>query len=757
MAAEAVLLSRQAEDARAIAKAIDAAGACQPTLQQLSTLPAAGDAAALTNAAVETIFPSLHPPRVGFNLIPSSHPPSFHFLPRTDFETRTHAWLNGASPLEREQFCWGTIGSGKSYILARMATSLLRTFRVNNAQQYMIYIANCWDMKDDAVGYMKSALMVAYGLDANRLAEIDALPDTWDDMMAWIRRRMRAGDRMYLIIDQFHSLSRSTQCMQYDVDRSAQVDLKIQLRLLCSAIAISHGFVIKASSANNEEWYEIDKEGDRITKLLGGLSEVSAIIPSESPSPHRCHRAMQCIAVPASRVVPFCSQSSLCLFFLFCRSVQSEWTIFVEYFRCKNALPAMTPVEERIVSENTGRLPLYLYALCRAHMAAVTARGSAAAAAAQPAAAGAPTFSEVWPFIHQQHEVQTIYADIKKRMDEQLKTVNINELFEFNAAAVAQTPQATFITPCSCDHRYIYRDIAIGVYRCSSGFAEDAFLSYMIKHEFGGKTLRKWIGLQARLYFGDPNPNASEKGWIVEQLVIISMIQSYRLSQRARGLFLSGITNQQRVDEVHLKPNQYRTLWNQITLGQPAAPGDYHAEQFFITLYHPRRNHFPGIDAVMRVLPHHAEEVASDESHPPLANIRDTLAPFLKTPIPIGSHAILNSLQRWGRAASVGGISTLAEEARPAVIGIQISNAINAVAAHPHAMVEFMSAASRATWSGDMPVDVIDTVQWHIHWILPLSQVPATRMIAHVAVGDTPPFNESYSAIEEYGIVLDTK
>lgn len=263
--------------------------AVHPTLRELSTLQ---DARHADSAAVQTIFPSINRPPAGFEIVRQSNLPMFYFLPRSQFEVRTNAWLNGS---QRDQMWWGPIGSGKSYMLARMSTSLLHMFfRQNEAPQYLIYIPSCWHMMNAPALYLQRTLMVAYGLNEDRLRQIAELPDSWDATAAWIKKRVDSGDRLYIIADQFSAL-READTLANTADRERCIDLNMRLDALCDLIESSNGFVIKASSSNNNELDHIDPRNVNGVTLFDRLSQVPTIfvaIPHTSSS-----------AVPVTHVV----------------------------------------------------------------------------------------------------------------------------------------------------------------------------------------------------------------------------------------------------------------------------------------------------------------------------------------------------------------------------------------------------------------------------------------------------------------------
>jgi len=227
-----------------------------------------------------------------------------------------------------------------------------------------------------------------------------------------------------------------------------------------------------------------------------------------------------------------------------------EWNVFVRYYTHRRELPVMTSSEARLVAESTGRLPLYLSVICRTY-AKVIAGGEES-----------PCFADVWRLVHYQPEVQRIYADIKQRMREDIRHLkssdDIAEYFDFLACVIGrETPQ---YRADKFDHRYIYSDPSVdgAVCQCSSGFAEDAFRSCMIEAQLHETAeLSGWGGLLYRAVRGDPND--APKEWLVEQLVITSLLHPNY------GLCLKGLTNQSRMTEARLRPSQHRFFWDHIS------------------------------------------------------------------------------------------------------------------------------------------------------------------------------------------------
>ncbi|RGB24114.1 hypothetical protein C1646_633179 [Rhizophagus diaphanus] len=168
--------------------------------------------------------------------------------------------LNTINELKRGRsymdcFIYGTIGYGKSYILATIACFLLRTGK------RVVYLPDCHELAKKPENYIKLALFLAYADNIEKINEISACKTT-DDIVAFCE----LSEPLYFIVDQMNAL---------DYRNNTEIEVKKAIILDVLNRMTSEHYYIKSSSANNESaLYLIQKQtNDRRIELYGGFDE----------------------------------------------------------------------------------------------------------------------------------------------------------------------------------------------------------------------------------------------------------------------------------------------------------------------------------------------------------------------------------------------------------------------------------------------------------------------------------------------------
>ncbi|CAB5198873.1 unnamed protein product [Rhizophagus irregularis] len=130
-------------------------------------------------------------------------------------------------------FIYGTIGYGKSHILATIVCFLLRTGK------RVVYLPDCRELARDPEYYIKSALFLTYANDSAKMSEIHSCV-TLDEIEEFCKEE---SEPLYIVVDQMNAL---------DGHNNTEIDETTKQRIVgfLGRIATKH-YYIKSSSANN--------------------------------------------------------------------------------------------------------------------------------------------------------------------------------------------------------------------------------------------------------------------------------------------------------------------------------------------------------------------------------------------------------------------------------------------------------------------------------------------------------------------------
>ena len=187
---------------------------------------------------------------------------SFGYMGREEFarilsEIETLNYERGFSLM----YIYGTIGYGKSHILAAMACYLLQKgFRV-------VYLPDCRILIADPLTYIKSALLLTFG-DCPTIQEEIIRCSSVQDIKSFCKKVTEG--LLYFIIDQINALDLEDD----NKDRITNEEKKQVSRDLAE-ITFSHHRITSASANHQSAKHVSQKQMSEIKYgLLGGLTEV---------------------------------------------------------------------------------------------------------------------------------------------------------------------------------------------------------------------------------------------------------------------------------------------------------------------------------------------------------------------------------------------------------------------------------------------------------------------------------------------------
>jgi hypothetical protein len=157
-----------------------------------------------------------------------------------------------------KMFIYGTVGYGKSHILAAIACLLLRYGK------RVAYLPDCRELAADPIDYIKSALFLTYVDDDAKINKIDACKN-FDQIIEFCGP---LSQPLYFIVDQMNALDDRSYT---GISQEKKQYVKSNIDKLCSK-----QFYIKSSSANNSSVLLLRQKQTNEVKitLYGGLDEV---------------------------------------------------------------------------------------------------------------------------------------------------------------------------------------------------------------------------------------------------------------------------------------------------------------------------------------------------------------------------------------------------------------------------------------------------------------------------------------------------
>ncbi|CAJ0913928.1 4188_t:CDS:2 [Entrophospora sp. SA101] len=164
-------------------------------------------------------------------------------------------------------YIYGTMGYGKSYILAAMTCYLLRTGRC------VVYLPDCRVFVNDPLNYIKSALFLTFAYKEDEFKVILNC-EKIEDIVRFCHSLGIYNRRLYFIVDQFNALDYD-EGINAAFSNDVPICKKEILYDLINKMTSEH-YIIKSASANNKSALYLQRkqlQEDKIV-LIGGYTEV---------------------------------------------------------------------------------------------------------------------------------------------------------------------------------------------------------------------------------------------------------------------------------------------------------------------------------------------------------------------------------------------------------------------------------------------------------------------------------------------------
>jgi energy-coupling factor transporter ATP-binding protein EcfA2 len=162
----------------------------------------------------------------------------------------------------RKYFLHGTLGAGKSYLLAALACVL------NKEGVKVIYLPDCREMMGDAFEYLRSALRLAFTRSTQRDAFLARCKDTQG--LLDFCSSASSEVRLLFIVDQVNSLDPTDET----TDRF-RLEMKRNVRTILDTITAKHMKISSSSGNYLHALHDIHRQtGEKRLHLYGGLNEV---------------------------------------------------------------------------------------------------------------------------------------------------------------------------------------------------------------------------------------------------------------------------------------------------------------------------------------------------------------------------------------------------------------------------------------------------------------------------------------------------
>jgi hypothetical protein len=207
-------------------------------------------------------FPSLNNVPRRFNMsIPAT---TFSFMGRERFAEvwKTFSIINDNPLHRRAMYIYGSMGYGKSHILAALVCLLIRS------GERVVYVPDCAEAIKDSFEYMRTAFLLAFCDSPSRLEEIAAW-NCLNDITKFCRDLRWAKVRLWFVIDQANALD------QQEDGRDNYNRSRMELDDFLSGVSVNHFEIYSASANVNSYKHTMKKQTNLLTIiLLGGMTKV---------------------------------------------------------------------------------------------------------------------------------------------------------------------------------------------------------------------------------------------------------------------------------------------------------------------------------------------------------------------------------------------------------------------------------------------------------------------------------------------------
>jgi hypothetical protein len=205
------------------------------------------------------------------NVVPSrfavSANNSFPYVGREQFAELWSKWLKIKDNTRRRRaiYVYGSMGYGKSHLLAALACLLVRL------GEHVVYLPDCRAMLQDPLEYLQTAFLLAF---QNARDYWDAVLQSKDfEDLALLSHQFANGRKICFIVDQLNALD-------VEADGQDNISNKKKAALLNFLQKVSSRQVyITSASANfkTARYMETKQTDDEKIPLLGGMTPVSVV------------------------------------------------------------------------------------------------------------------------------------------------------------------------------------------------------------------------------------------------------------------------------------------------------------------------------------------------------------------------------------------------------------------------------------------------------------------------------------------------
>jgi energy-coupling factor transporter ATP-binding protein EcfA2 len=186
----------------------------------------------------------------------------FEYYGREKFRELYNAAMSMNLQGTRKYFLHGTLGAGKSHLLAALACILHKEGRK------VVFLPDCREMMGNVFGYLRSALRLAFTGDTRRDAFLAGCKDT----QGLLDFCSAASSEVHLlfIVDQVNALDPTDDSL----DRFS-LEMKRNVRTLLDTITSDHMKISSSSGNYVHAFHDIHRQtGEKRLHLYGGLNEV---------------------------------------------------------------------------------------------------------------------------------------------------------------------------------------------------------------------------------------------------------------------------------------------------------------------------------------------------------------------------------------------------------------------------------------------------------------------------------------------------
>jgi hypothetical protein len=192
---------------------------------------------------------------------------SFEYMGREEFCMVLDAINQMGRQTYEDILILGTIGYGKSHILAAMVCYLIKTGK------RVVFLPDCRCLVNEPVKYFRQALYLTFGDQEPARRKIQDCR-TLDDIKNFFKDASFDKIKLYVIVDQINALE-SENCNEDVLGNNA----KLHVREVLNSLKNGH-YIIQSSSANYRTAMHMQQKqtNEKRIRFFGGLTEVCELL-----------------------------------------------------------------------------------------------------------------------------------------------------------------------------------------------------------------------------------------------------------------------------------------------------------------------------------------------------------------------------------------------------------------------------------------------------------------------------------------------